>query len=247
MRALHLVLLAATALVLASVAASAAAVPAPPRVPVRQAIVTLLGPHVVRGAPIRSAPRIATVGATRPITGVATVLPVLAAKTDAAGRAWLLVQLPGRVLHVRTPPASGWISATNTTQSSTPWHLVVDLAARRLVLYRGGRSLRSFSTIVGAPSTPTPTGTFFVEENVAMPGSTPGAPFALATNARSSVLQEFEGGPGQIAIHGVLNVGGTLGTAASHGCVRLGTADVTWLARRIGPGVPVTITARAAG
>lgn len=69
-----------------------------------------------------------------------------------------------------------------------------------------------------------------------------GAPYALALSARSEVLQEFAGGPGQIAIHGTNNVGGVLGSAASHGCVRLDTKAISWLAARIGPGVPVTIT-----
>ena len=39
-----------------------------------------------------------------------------------------------------------------------------------------------------------------------------------------------------------MNVGGVLGTAASHGCVRLSNAAMRWLVIRIGPGVPVTIT-----
>jgi lipoprotein-anchoring transpeptidase ErfK/SrfK len=73
-----------------------------------------------------------------------------------------------------------------------------------------------------------------------MPGGV-GGPFALALSARSNVLQEFEGGPGQIAIHGVENLGGTPGTAVSHGCVRLANGIVRWLAARVGPGVPVTI------
>ena len=75
-----------------------------------------------------------------------------------------------------------------------------------------------------------------------MPPSSPGAPFALALSARSDVLQEFAGGPGQIAIHGVANLAGTPGTAVSHGCVRLADRDIRWLAARIAPGVPVTIT-----
>ena len=74
-----------------------------------------------------------------------------------------------------------------------------------------------------------------------LPGAA-GAPFALALSARSNALQVFEGGPGQIAIHGVANLGGMLGTAISHGCVRLANRSVRWLAARIGPGVPVTIT-----
>jgi hypothetical protein len=84
-------------------------------------------------------------------------------------------------------------------------------------------------------------GEFFVEENVRLPGNRPGAPFALATSARSEVFQEFEGGPGQIALHGLSNVGGSLGTAMSHGCVRMANRSIIWLAKRIKPGDPVTI------
>jgi lipoprotein-anchoring transpeptidase ErfK/SrfK len=69
-----------------------------------------------------------------------------------------------------------------------------------------------------------------------------GSPFALATSARSRVLQEYGGGPGQIALHGTRNISGALGTAVSHGCIRLSTRAITWLARRIGSGTPLTIT-----
>jgi lipoprotein-anchoring transpeptidase ErfK/SrfK len=55
------------------------------------------------------------------------------------------------------------------------------------------------------------------------------------------VLYEFDGGPGQTALHGIENIGGVPGTAVSHGCVRLNTPAITWLARHIAPGVPVTI------
>jgi len=69
----------------------------------------------------------------------------------------------------------------------------------------------------------------------------PGHPFVLALSARSNVLQEFAGGPGQIAMHGVANIGGSPGTAVSHGCVRLTNRRIRWMAARIGSGVPVTI------
>jgi hypothetical protein len=72
-----------------------------------------------------------------------------------------------------------------------------------------GRELEFLNTaVVGAPSTPTPQGRFFVEESVRMPAGEPGGPFALALSARSNALQEFEGGPGQIALHGLANLGG---------------------------------------
>ena len=75
-----------------------------------------------------------------------------------------------------------------------------------------------------------------------MPAGGSGGPFALATSARSSVLQEFDGGPGQIGIHGVQHLGGVPGTAVSHGCIRLANRAIRWLAARIGSGVRVTIT-----
>jgi lipoprotein-anchoring transpeptidase ErfK/SrfK len=168
----------------------------------------------------------------RPITTVRTVLPLLG---RAAG-GWLRVRLPGRP-NSRT----GWISVHATSLSVTPWHLVVDRARRRVVVFRSGHPVKAFSAVVGKPSTPTPRGEFFVEEAVRLSSGDVGAPFALALSARSTVLQEFEGGPGQVALHGLENVGGTLGTAVSHGCVRLDTAAMNWLVGRIGAGTPVTI------
>ena len=125
--------------------------------------------------------------------------------------------------------------------SWTPWRLSANLNARVLTVYYRGRVSRRFPAVVGKPSTPTPTGQFFIEEGLSLSADASGAPFALATSDRSDVLQEFDGGPGQIAIHGMGNLPGALGTASSHGCIRLDATDITWLARRIGAGVPLTI------
>ncbi len=157
------------------------------------------------------------------------------------GKFWLRVRLPGRATGGAAPPPTGWISASNTELRTTPWHIVVDLEARKVTIYRDGRSVRDFSAIVGKASTPTPSGQYFVEEDVILSKGQPGGPDALATSDRSNVFQEFEGGPGQIAIHGLENLGGQLGTAASHGCVRLANRDIAWLASRVGAGTPVTI------
>ena len=119
---------------------------------------------------------------------------------------------------------------------------MVKLSTRRVTVYHDGRARRRFRAVVGKPSTPTPRGAFFIEEVLALSSYEAGGPFALATSARSNVFQEFEGGPGQIGIHGTNGLSGALGTAASHGCIRLGTRAITWLARRIGAGVPLTIT-----
>ena len=210
-----------------------AAVGAP--VGARQPLVAIGTVHTIRVSPTLHAARIGGIAAHRPLTSEQTVLPLLGRATDSGGRRWLHVELPGR-----PNGHSGWILAWATHTTSTPWHLVVHTGNRRLLVYRSGRLVRSFPAIVGKPSTPTPTGAFFVEEVIKMPRGEPGGPYALALSARSQVLQEFDGGPGQIALHGLDNLGGRLGSAVSHGCVRLADATTAWLVVRIGPGVPVT-------
>jgi lipoprotein-anchoring transpeptidase ErfK/SrfK len=217
-------------------AGAATALAAKSPVQATQELVVLLSAHGAHRAPEASSPQVALVAAARPITGEPTTLPVLARSIAGNGGRWLLVLLPGR-----PNGASGWIEERSTRPSVTAWSIVVDLAARRVRVYSEGHLVKVFRAVVGKPSTPTPTGEFFVEESLRMQAGEPGGPYALALSARSNVLQEFEGGPGQIAIHGVENLGGTPGTAASHGCIRLGTASIDWLASRIGQGTPVSI------
>jgi lipoprotein-anchoring transpeptidase ErfK/SrfK len=228
-------------LLVAPACAQAAPATAGPQIAAHQETVALLASQGVRSGPTTGAKVVTHVAAKRPMTGARTVLPLLGQSIDSTGGSWLHVRLPGRTLKGKQPPASGWISASKTRTSATDWHLVVNRGARSVTVYHNGQKLRRYKAIVGKRSTPTPRGEFFVEENVRLPGGRPGAPFALATSARSKVFQEFEGGPGQIALHGLVNVGGSLGTAVSHGCVRLANRSISWLAARIRPGDPVTI------
>jgi lipoprotein-anchoring transpeptidase ErfK/SrfK len=217
-------------------AGSAAAAGVTSRVQATQQLAVMITAHRAHQEPEAGSPQTALVDARRPITGEQTTLPVTGSLTGPDGVAWLQVMLPGR-----PNSSTGWIAQQGTRELVTRWHIVIKLTARRVSVYRGGRIERTFQAVVGKLSTPTPTGQFFVEETLQMQAGEAGGPFALALSARSNALQEFEGGPGQIAMHGRNNLGGTLGTAASHGCVRLDTASIDWLAARIGPGVPVTI------
>lgn len=229
-------------LALATLAAGAAGVlgvpaqAAVPKVPESQPLVMLLGDHVVRAVPGADARRIESVSARRPLTGVATVLPVLGRARTSDGARWVHVRLPGR-----PNGHDGWISGLQTSATSTEWLISLDLSARQVTVYRDGLVERRFRAVVGKASTPTPKGRFFVEEAVALAPADAGAPFALATSARSNVLQEFDGGPGQIAVHGTANVTGALGSASSHGCIRLATSAIRWMAARLGSGVPLII------
>lgn len=228
-----------SAIVLVVLAVSWTARPAPAGTPavarVQELAVFVHGQTAMSKPSNRSARRI-WVERRRPITEGRTVLPVIGHRTGANGVRWLRVRLPGRPNN-----STGWIRKARTTRSQTSWHVVVDLSERRVTVYRKGKAVRAFWAVVGTPATPTPRGRYFVEETVALTSRYVGGPYALALSARSYVLQEFAGGPGQIAVHGVWNVGGAMGTAASHGCVRLDTASITWIGQRIGPGVPVTI------
>lgn len=211
------------------------------RIPASQPVVELVDSHKVYTRASFASKSQGVIKGRRPITESKTVLPVLSRSRDAKGRLWLRVLRPGRVLGAVTPPRAGWIRSVRVRNFETPWHLVVARDARRVLVYYEGRRLRSFRAVVGAPDTPTPSGRYFVEESIRLAAGYPGAPFALALSARSRVFQEFDGGPGQVALHGRNNIGGELGTAVSHGCVRLTTSNIRWLALRISPGAPVTI------
>lgn len=222
-----------------SVPVASALAGAPARVQPTQELVVLRTAHTAHSAPEAGSAQVSHLSARTPITGEQTTLPVLSRSIGAGGVQWLHVMLPGR-----PDGLTGWIGQRGTRPLVTSWRIVVDLAARRVRVYYDGRPVRSFQAVVGKHSTPTPVGEFFVEEVLQMAPAESGGPFALALSARSNALQEFEGGPGQIAIHGRDRLGGTLGTAASHGCMRLATASIDWLAARIGPGTPVTIESR---
>ena len=231
----------ATLALLVSIAGGSAEARAFPAFPVpvspSQVLAVLLTPHEAFARPMPGARRLAVVQARRTLTGEPTVLPVLRMSTGADGSRWLQVRLPGR-----PNGHSGWIRKKGTRASVTVWHILVATSRRLVIVYESGRQVRTADAIVGKPSTPTPHGEFFVEEAVELPATDPGAPFALALSARSEVLQTFDGGPGQVAVHGLAHLAGRPGTAVSHGCVRLTADMMRWLVSRIGPGVPVTIT-----
>ncbi len=227
----------ATICLLAAIAGPAVAAQGPIRVQATQELVVLLTAHHAHTAPDVSSPRMALVAARRPITGQPTTLPVLSRSIGLHRMRWLLVMLPGR-----PNGSTGWIAEQDTRPLVTPWRIGVDLDTRGVTAYRDGRVARTFRAVIGKPSTPTPSGRFFVEESVKMPLGQPGGPYALALSARSNVLQDFEGGPGQVAIHGSVGLAAPLDTAASFGCIRLANASIDWLSRRIPPGTPVTIS-----
>lgn len=153
---------------------------------------------------------------------------------------WLQVQ------HNRRPHGStGWIRASDVDLVPVPNRIVVAVGARLLTLYRGTSEevLMQVPVAVGTDATPTPLGGFYVD--AALPVVEPGSPygqFILSVAGFSDVLTAFEGGPGQIAIHGTYNPP-EVGQAVSNGCLRLTNENVLLLASMAPPGTPVNIVA----
>jgi lipoprotein-anchoring transpeptidase ErfK/SrfK len=154
------------------------------------------------------------------------------------GHRWLRVRLPER------PNAmSGWVRADLTVDSTTPWRVIVSTGRARIVVTRGGRPVKSFRAVVGKPSTPTPHGLFAIDERIRQPAGSELGPWALFLTAHSRVLQDFGGGPGRVAIHGRAGplLSAPLGSAASHGCIRVDNSRIRWLDRVAVEGTPVLV------
>jgi L,D-transpeptidase catalytic domain len=166
-------------------------------------------------------------------------LLVLRSATTRRGRQWLDVRLP-----IRPNTASGWIDADYAELSTTPWRVVVHTVARTVSVYKAGRMLRRFPAVVGKPSTPTPHGLFAIYEKVHEPDPTGFlGPWALHLTAHSNVLLNFGGGPGRVAMHGRdgASLLDPLGTADSHGCIRLLSANIIWMAGVLSQGDPTQV------
>ena len=168
----------------------------------------------------------------------ATGGPVGLLVLEARGK-WLRVLLPTR--RTATPRGS---TPTASGSSRTRWRVEIDRSARTVRVLRAGRTVRRYKAVVGAPATPTPTGRFAIAELARQPDPDGFlGPFALHLTAHSEVLDDYGGGPGRVAIHGRggESLADPLGSARSHGCIRVDNAEVRFLARHLVAGVPVTV------
>lgn len=195
-------------------------------------------PTVARVAPRPGARSIARVGTSAAWDGGPVALLVLGARRDRRDRLWLRVRLPER-----PNGRAGWIVADFTRLRQTPWRIVIDRGSRRATAFRSGRRVRSWRVVVGKPGTPTPRGLFAVYERVRQPAGSVLGPYALQLTAHSNTLLNYGGGPGRVAMHGRSGplLADPLGSARSHGCIRMQNRIVRWLARRALPGTPVEI------
>lgn len=199
----------------------------------------IVEPTVARSEPRSDAHSVGRVHSSAPWNHAPMQLLVDDVSRDAAGSYWY------RVLLAKKPNGSyGWIPADYAQAVRNRWRIVVDRSSRRLSIYRSGRLMRRTKAVVGARRTPTPLGTFAIREAVKQPNPRGfSGPWIFHLNANSQKLKSFDGGDGTIGIHGrgASSLGDPLGSARSHGCVRVPNRVVSYMASRTIDGTPVTI------
>ena len=139
------------------------------------------------------------------------------------------------------------VLAASVTRSSYGPIVVIRRESRRLYLYRNTSFVRRFAIAVGMPAYPTPLGRFQVVTRERHPTwDPPNSPWAaglgpVPPGPENPLGTRWIGtsAPG-IGIHGTPQPW-TVGTAASHGCIRMYMREVEWLFERVRIGTPVFI------
>ena len=146
---------------------------------------------------------------------------------------WLQVRVPGRP-NGRT----GWVRVGDLEPLRlVRTQLIVDRRRLRATLRNNGRVVWQAPVGVGARSTPTPAGRFYVRERIRAGGGIYG-PWAFGTSAYSA-LSDWPGG-GVVGIHGT-NQPGLIPGRPSHGCIRVKNPAIVRLARLMPVGTPVLV------
>lgn len=170
------------------------------------------------------------------VNRVPTIFLARAARLDAdCRRVSYLVQVPRRPNGI-----TGWVPARQVSLEPVRTRILVDLSERRVTLYRAGNRVLTATAAIGSPATPTPTGSFYVNQRLIPTDPTgPYGPGAVGISAFSNVLTGWtQGGP--IAIHGT-NEPWSIGKAVSNGCIRLPNPTLRRLFAQTFSGTPVII------
>ena len=127
--------------------------------------------------------------------------------------------------------------------------VTISKGAFRLRLFKRLKFVKSYGVAVGQPAYPTPSGLFSIANKaVNPPWTAPNSPWAGAYrnetvaggSAENPLKARWMGIVNGVGIHGT-GEPGSIGTAASHGCIRMTVPDVIDLYPRVPVGTPVLI------
>ena len=137
----------------------------------------------------------------------------------------------------------------NDLRRKYPVVVTIDRSGFKLRLFRNLKLRRTYGIAVGAPGYETPTGRFSIQNKAVNPAwSAPDEPWAGAYrnevvaggSPENPLKARWLGIVGGVGIHGTA-VESSIGTRASHGCIRMRVADVIDLYPRVPVGTPVLI------
>lgn len=201
--------------------------PSPIPVPAMSLVADVVAPTI----PVYGAPAAGKILAQVPdVNAMGQAEPLLVMDSSVPG--WYEVELP-----VKPNGSEGWIQASGVSIRQDPSYIRVYQSKFRLEYYVGGQLLKVFTVAVGAPSTPTPYGRYYVWASE--PFGPPYTPGIFALSGFSPVLDNWPGG-GRAGIHGWTDTS-ILGRRASHGCVRMAPSDFAQLFHAVPLGTPVDI------
>ena len=150
---------------------------------------------------------------------------------------WLEAYMP-----TRPNQHTGFVRTAEVSLSTVDTQVKVELGYHRLTAWAGDQIIRQERIVTGKPSTPTPTGLYYLAMLFRSPN--PGGaygPYVFGLSAHSTVYERFGGGDGMVGVHGT-NQPRLMGSSASNGCIRLPNAAITALASALPVGTPIVIT-----
>jgi lipoprotein-anchoring transpeptidase ErfK/SrfK len=127
--------------------------------------------------------------------------------------------------------------------------ITIDRGNFKLRLFKGLRLSKTYGVAVGMPAYPTPTGRYSIANKAVNPAWTaPNSPWAGAYanetvaggSAENPLKARWMGIVNGVGIHGT-GAPGSIGSRASHGCIRMTVPDVVDLYPRVPVGTPVLI------
>ena len=194
--------------------------------------------HVRRSAIVRRSPSTSAtrVGRLAPFTFYGLRDLVLVLGTHATER-----RMWARVRYLGLGRRTGWVPAAALAEPRlVRTQLVIDRGRTRVRLFRSGRLVFGTRAGIGARSSPTPGGRFFVRERLRprRPDSIYGV-LAFGLSSYSRYRTDWPGG-GQVGLHGT-NQPGLIPGRISNGCIRVRNAEILRLDRLMPLGTPVLI------
>jgi lipoprotein-anchoring transpeptidase ErfK/SrfK len=149
---------------------------------------------------------------------------------------WVEVYLP-----MRPNGSTGWVKQADVEYAINDYRVEVALHEFKLRVFKDDKQVEDIAIGVARDNTPTPGGLYYTTELIKTPN--PGGaygPYAFGLSGFSDTLTTFNGGPGQLGMHGT-NEPAAIGTQVSHGCIRMSNTDITRLAQTLPLGTPVQV------